>query len=84
LLHVSVIWLALLAIAVRTLEEGLTIPHDIERYREYRATVRDLLGQFDHAHTIEDKLMAMVEMEITAFEEMRSFLRTSHNATFIF
>jgi len=84
IVHVSIIWLALVAIALRTLEEGLTIPHEIERYQEYRANVRNLLSQFDSAKNAKEKILVMFEMEVVVFEEMRSFLRTNHNATFVF
>lgn len=83
LFHVSVVWSALIALGARTLEEGLTVSRDIERYEDYHATVSDALRRFDDAQTVEDKLRAMIEMERITFDEMRSFLRTAREAAFV-
>ena len=79
----GVIWLALIALAVRTLAEGLSLEREIERYEDYRSVVRDMIGRFDNADDNHEKLDVMVEMERVAFDEMRSFLRSGHDATFV-
>jgi hypothetical protein len=82
-LPVVSIWLALFALGVRTLEEGLRLSQEIERYEDYRAEVSDAFTRFDHASTTEDKLRVMMDMEQIAFDEMRSFLRTASESSFV-
>ena len=83
LLHVGVVWLALVALGARTLEEGFGLSREIERYEDYRAEVFDTRERFDRATTPEGKLRAMVDMERMSFDEMRSFLRTGKESSFV-
>lgn len=39
LAHVMIVWVALLAVAVKTLSEGFALTREVERYEEYRAVV---------------------------------------------
>jgi hypothetical protein len=82
-LHVAVIWLAIVALGSPTLEEGLQLSREIERYEDYRAAVFDARSQFDHARTNEERVHAMIEMERISFDEMRSFLRTASETSFL-
>lgn len=81
--HVFIVWAALLAVAVKTLSEGFALAHEIERYEEYRAIVSSLKQSFRAAESPQKKLQIMMEMEKASFEEMRVFLRSHQEATFI-
>jgi hypothetical protein len=81
--HVAIVWAALLAVAVKTLSEGFALTHEIERYEEYHAVVSGLRQAFRAAESPRKKVHIMAEMEKAAFEEMRVFLRSHHEATFI-
>jgi hypothetical protein len=81
--HVIVIWIAIAALAVRALQEGLQPEREIERYRHYRAGVRALRDRFDEARSPLEKLEVMLEMERLSFDEFRNFLRSSSEARFI-
>jgi hypothetical protein len=82
-IHITVTWLALLALGVKTLQEGLGLRPEINRYKEYRAEVSDIGIRFAHAGDNAARLKLMMEMEETAYREMRDFLRTHHDATFL-
>ena len=81
--HVVVVVAALLAIATRTLAEGFALTREIERYEEYRAAVSGLERAFHHVQTDVERVRVMLDMEKTAFEEMRAFLRSNAEATFV-
>lgn len=81
--HVVVVWLALLALGARTLEEGFGLSREIERYEDYRAEVFDALQRFNAARTAEEKLRVMMDMERISFDEMRSFLRTLNESSYV-
>lgn len=83
-LGVLVIWTALIAIALKTLAEGLGIDREIERLEEYRALMSERLLQFDPHAEAKNCLHHMLEIERIAFEEMRAFLRTHSQSRFIF
>jgi hypothetical protein len=82
-IHVIIVWAALLAVAVKTLSEGFALSREIERYEEYRTVVSGLKNAFRAAESPHRKLQIMIEMEKASFEEMRVFLRSHHEATFI-
>jgi hypothetical protein len=82
-LHVAIVWFALLAVGAKTLSEGLTLTREIERYEEYRAIVVGLKQAFQIATNPRTKVRIMMDMERAAFEEMRAFLRSHNDATFI-
>ena len=81
--HVTIVWLALLAVAAKTLSEGFALSSEIDRYEEYRAIVSGLKQAFHATESPNTKVEIMMEMEKAAFEEMRAFLRSHHDATFI-
>jgi MFS superfamily sulfate permease-like transporter len=76
--HVVVVVAALLSIAAKTLSEGFALTREIERYEEYRAAVSGLHLAFHSTNLPEEKIRLMVEMEKTAFAEMRAFLRSNN------
>jgi len=75
--------IAIIAISLRTIQEGLGITKDIERYRDYRGKVRRLLLCFEEATDQHKKLRLMEEMELAGVDELRGFLRAHGEATFI-
>ncbi len=81
--HLIIVWLAISAIGVRTIESGMALSGEIERYSDYRVEVAELAHRFDTAHTDREKLALMREMEIVSFEEMKRFLRQNNNASFV-
>ena len=83
MLHFLTLAAAVVALAVRTLEEGLKPEREIERYTRYRSAIRGIRERFDTGRTHEEKLEAMLEMEQLASEEMGDFLRTHHHARFV-
>jgi hypothetical protein len=81
--HVWVIWIAILVLGLRALQEGLRPGREVERYRHYRAGVRAVRDRFDQAQSIAEKLEIMQEMERLSFDEFRNFLRSCNEARFI-
>lgn len=76
-------WSALLAIAAKTLTEGLGLSREIERYEEYRAILADLLARFDPSGDPQECVEQMMEFERATFEEMRAFLRVHSESSFV-
>jgi hypothetical protein len=75
--------LAIVGIALRTIQDGLGITKDIERYRDYRGKVRRSLLCFEESIDQHKKLRLMEEMELAVVDELRGFLRTHRNAAFV-
>lgn len=82
-LHVGVLCAALMAVAARTLSDGFALTREIERFEEYRAVCSDLQRRFQAATAPEEKFRLMVQMERAAYEEMREFMRSHLEATFV-
>ena len=81
--HVGVVWSALVAIATKTLSDGLALTREIERYEEYLAVMSELARAFKEPGTDQHKWRLMVETEKASFEEMREFIRSNQEAIFI-
>jgi hypothetical protein len=82
-LEVVVIWVALIALAGRALEDGFAPQREVERYEQYRANVRVAAERFDGARSFAQRLDAMRAFERTSLEEMRVFMRTHARARFL-
>jgi hypothetical protein len=82
-LHVVAIWCAILALAIRALEEGLGVRDEAERYRDYRSSVEAIRERFDRVSDPAEKLRIMEDMERLSYEEMCSFLRNAHDTRFV-
>jgi len=82
-LAIGALWIALSALALRALEEGLQPEREIERYQHYRSAVRAVLERFDNARSQAEKLLIMREMEQVAFDELRNFLITNDRSRFV-
>jgi hypothetical protein len=81
--HIVVIWIAILALGFRALQEGLQPEREIERYRHYRASLRAVRDRFDKAVSAAEIFEIMLEMERLSFDEMRNFLRSNNEARFL-
>jgi hypothetical protein len=82
-MHVVALGFAIIALAVRALEEGLKLDLEIERYQQYKSAVRAIRDRFDEGESLVEKVEVMREMERLAFDEMCDFLRTHSQARFI-
>jgi hypothetical protein len=80
---VVIIWLAFAALAIRALEQGLQPEREIERYQQYRSSVRAILERYDKAPSQSVKIEIMREMERLSFDEMRNFLITNERSSFV-
>jgi hypothetical protein len=81
-LHYPAIWIALVALALRTVEDGLKPREEIDRYRHYQAVTWAILARFD-ASDVHGKLVAADALEQAAFNEMVVFLRSRREARFV-
>lgn len=76
---------AIIALASRTLDEGFALNRELERFREYRSIVGELITEFERTESTDlEKIHVMREMESESFEELRSFLRANDEASFVF
>jgi hypothetical protein len=82
-LHTAIMWLAIGALAVRALEEGLQPEREIERYRHYAAAVKAVRDRINEASSTQQKLEIMKEMERVSFDEMKIFLRSNNESRFV-
>jgi hypothetical protein len=82
-IYVVTIWIALAALAVRAIEQGLQPEREVERYQQYRSALRAILDRFDRAETQSEKIQIMEEMERLSFDELRNFLITNERAKFV-
>jgi hypothetical protein len=78
-----IIWVAIAALAVRAIEDGLQPEREVERYQQYRSSVRFVLERFDRASSQPEKLQIMQEMERLVFDEMRNFLIAGNRSRFL-
>jgi hypothetical protein len=78
-----IIWIAIAALAVRAIQEGLQPEREVERYEQYRSSVRFVLERFDRASSQSEKLQIMQEMERLVFDEMRNFLIAGNRSRFL-
>lgn len=82
-LEAAVIWIAMVALGGRALEDGFRPQAEIERYEQYRANVRVAAERFEAASTFTARVEAMRSFERSSLEEMRVFLRTHARARFL-
>jgi hypothetical protein len=82
-LHVAILWLAIVALAIRALEEGLQPEREIERYRHYAAGVKAIRDRFNDATSPAQTLEIMMDMERLSYDEMKIFLRSNNEARFV-
>jgi hypothetical protein len=81
--NMIVVWIAVLALALRALEEGFQPGQEIERYQQYRSSVRSIQRRFSATCSQRERVELMRELERVSFLEMRSFLRINERARFV-
>ena len=81
--HMIAIWSAILALAMRILEEGFQPKRELERYERYHAAVQSILERFEETNSRSVRYQVMVEMERLSFQEMCDFLRSGSEARFV-
>lgn len=74
---------AIIGVAFRTIQDGLGVSKDIDRYRDYRGKVRRLMVWFEATADPQIRLRLMEEMELAVVDEMRDFLRVHQEAAFV-
>src|ERR1039458_9748538 len=74
---------ALMGGALRTIQEGLALDQEIERYSDYRGRTAQLRYHFNHCTEAKERLHLMAEMELASVDEMKAFLRTHYQAGFV-
>jgi hypothetical protein len=82
-LSFAAVAVAILALAVRTLEEGLRPGREVERYRAYRSALRSIEQRFVESATPSSKLKAMASLETLSYNEMVNFLKSNYEARFV-
>jgi hypothetical protein len=80
LTHAAMVCLAVVLLAVRTLEEGFQVHSDVSRYRIYDASLRRLSSRFRDTSANAEKQAVLIELEETCYDEMVGFLRSHHEA----
>ena len=75
--------IAIVGVACRTVQDGLGISGDIERYRDYRGKVRRLRLAFENTSDPSERLKIMEELELEVVDELRGFLRSHREAAFV-
>lgn len=80
---VAGIWMAFLALSVRTIEEGLQPGTEVERMRQYRIALNRSHARFRNVKKPDDKIEPMMDLETASFEEMLPFLKTNFEARFV-
>jgi hypothetical protein len=79
----AAIAIAIIGAALRTVEGGFAPEKEMERYEDYRSRTTQLRDRFVAATDLKERLYLMEELELATVDEMKSFLRTHHNATFV-
>lgn len=81
---VVAISLTIAGIAVRAWRDGLALGEERERYQDMRHRLELLTTRWDSAANEDDRFLVAEEIEQTAFEELRSFIRAHERAQFLF
>jgi hypothetical protein len=75
--------IAIVGAALHTLRDGLAPYREIERYNDYAARTAHLRNRFILASDGRERGQCMEQMEMESVYEMRSFIRTHQEATFL-
>jgi hypothetical protein len=82
-LRTAAIAVAILGAALRTIQDGLGLDADIERYREYREKIGRLYDRFKNTNDTDHRLRLMTDLEYASVDEMQDFLRAHYKARFV-
>jgi hypothetical protein len=83
-IRTAAIVVALIGAALRTIQEGLGLDQEIERYSDYRGRTIRIRDHFNRGTDVQERLHLMADLELASVDELIGFLRTHHNATFVF
>jgi hypothetical protein len=83
-LPLAIISLTIAGVATRAWRDGLALGEDRERYQDMRHRLDILTARWESATTDQDRFIVAEEMEQTALEELRSFIRAHEKAQFLF
>ena len=81
--HAGMVGLAIIALAARTLEEGLQVHSEVNRYRTYDAVLRRMLQRYRLAGSNDERRAVLVELEEFSFDEMIGQLKSHRDARFL-
>ncbi|HWA00187.1 MAG TPA: hypothetical protein VG841_07705 [Caulobacterales bacterium] len=82
-IDIAALWLAIVALAMRALEEGFQSRREKERYRQYGSNLRLVRRRFREAKGAAEKVRALREMEDIAHEDLANFLKGNDEARFV-
>lgn len=82
-LRTAAISVAILGAALRTIQDGLGLDGELDRYREYRERIARLLDRFKHSSDDQRRIRLMEDLEYASVEEMQDFLRVHQKARFV-
>jgi hypothetical protein len=82
-MHALAVGSAILALAGRTLEEGLQPQREVDRLESYLARLEMAEQQFKNTKSIDVKIAAMRAIEEASVAEMISFLKASQESKFV-
>lgn len=83
IMHVGIVWSAMVALTIRALESGFQPHRELERYEQYRARTRALEEEFKKSESAAVRINMMQSFETISTEEMRIFLKTYERAIFV-
>jgi hypothetical protein len=78
----AIIILAVVSLCAHAFGQGLQPEREVERYQQYRSTLKSILEQFDGTDGPTEKIKIMRQTERAAFDEMRNFLVTHRRSSF--
>jgi hypothetical protein len=82
-IRTGAIVVALIGAALRTIQEGLAVEQEIERYNDYRGRTFQLRDRFTRSTDMKERIQLMTELELASVDELIGFLRTHRNASFV-
>lgn len=83
IVRTAAVSVALVGVALRTVQNGLASDQEIDQYRDYRAKTAQLRDRFKHAADVKERFHLMGELELAAVDGLRAFLRTHQKSTFL-
>jgi hypothetical protein len=82
-MNVSAVVLALVALGIRAIEDGLRSSEHLGRIKGYFSEVGSIEEAFDEAQNGAERRAAMVSMEKAAFKEMVDFMRAGARSRYV-
>lgn len=70
-------------VAVQMWDRGERVSAETDRMEWYLAAVESILRRYEHIKTVDERIRALAELEILAYQEMRQFLLSVHRGEFV-